>query len=89
MAAFIAEPVVGATLGAVPGERTYFQRIRRICDEHNVLLISDEVMTGFGRTGLAFGIDHWGEVPDLITCAKGIAAGIRLWGSHCPVGDRQ
>jgi adenosylmethionine-8-amino-7-oxononanoate aminotransferase len=75
VAAFIAEPVVGATLGAVPGERSYFQRIRRICDEHNVLLISDEVMTGFGRTGLAFGIDHWGETPDLITCAKGIAGG--------------
>jgi adenosylmethionine-8-amino-7-oxononanoate aminotransferase len=75
VAAFIAEPVVGATLGAVPADRGYFQRIRRICDEHDVLLISDEVMTGFGRTGLPFGIDHWGEVPDLITCAKGIAGG--------------
>lgn len=75
VAAFIAEPVVGATLGAVPADRGYFQRIRRICNQHNVLLIADEVMTGFGRTGQAFGIDHWGEVPDLITCAKGIAAG--------------
>jgi adenosylmethionine-8-amino-7-oxononanoate aminotransferase len=75
VAAFIAEPVVGATLGAVPADRGYFQRVRRICNAHNVLLIADEVMTGFGRTGQAFGIDHWGEVPDLITCAKGIAAG--------------
>jgi adenosylmethionine-8-amino-7-oxononanoate aminotransferase len=75
VAAFIAEPVVGATLGAVPADRGYFQRIRRICNEHNVLLIADEVMTGFGRTGQNFGIDHWGETPDLITCAKGIAGG--------------
>ena len=75
VAAFIAEPVVGATLGAVPAERGYFQRIRKICNEHNVLLIADEVMTGFGRTGQAFGMDHWGEQPDLITCAKGIAGG--------------
>jgi adenosylmethionine-8-amino-7-oxononanoate aminotransferase len=75
VAAFIAEPVVGATLGAVPAERGYFQRIRKICNEHNVLLIADEVMTGFGRTGQAFGINHWGEVPDLISCAKGIAGG--------------
>lgn len=75
IAGFIAEPIVGATLGAVSAERGYFQRIRKICDEHNVLLIADEVMTGFGRTGLAFGIDHWSEIPDLITCAKGIAGG--------------
>lgn len=75
VAAFIAEPVVGATLGAVPADRGYFQRVRRICNAHNVLLIADEVMTGFGRTGQAFGVDHWGEVPDLITCAKGIAGG--------------
>jgi adenosylmethionine-8-amino-7-oxononanoate aminotransferase len=75
VAAFIAEPVVGATLGAVPADRGYFQRVRRICNQHNVLLIADEVMTGFGRTGQPFGIDHWGEVPDLITCAKGIAGG--------------
>ena len=75
VAAFIAEPVVGATLGAIPAERGYFQRIRKICDEHNVLLIVDEVMTGFGRTGQSFAINHWGEMPDLITCAKGIAGG--------------
>ena len=75
MAAFIAEPVVGATLGAVPAAAGYFERIREICTEHEVLLIADEVMTGFGRTGRSFGIDHWGVLPDLITAAKGIAGG--------------
>jgi adenosylmethionine-8-amino-7-oxononanoate aminotransferase len=75
VAAFIAEPVVGATLGVVPAAPGYFQEIRAICDRYDVLFIADEVMTGFGRTGRNFGIDHWGVVPDLIACAKGIAAG--------------
>lgn len=78
VAAFIAEPVVGATLGAVPAEPGYFQRIREICDRHGVLMISDEVMTGFGRTGKAFGIEHWGVVPDLMTCARAFPAGTHL-----------
>ncbi|MFM9108697.1 MAG: aspartate aminotransferase family protein [Chloroflexota bacterium] len=75
VAAFIAEPVVGATMGAVPATPGYFQRVREICDRHGVVFIADEVMTGFGRTGRKFGIDHWGVTPDLITCAKGIAGG--------------
>ncbi len=75
VAAFIAEPVVGATMGAVPATPGYFQRIREICDRHGVVFIADEVMTGFGRTGRNFGIEHWGVTPDLITCAKGIAGG--------------
>ncbi len=75
VAAFIAEPVVGATLGAVPATPGYFQRIREICDRYGVLFIADEVMTGFGRTGRAWGLDHWGVTPDLITCAKGISGG--------------
>ena len=75
VAAFIAEPVVGAALGAVPAPPGYFQAIRAICDRYNVLFIADEVMTGFGRTGRAFGIDHWGVVPDLMACAKGLGAG--------------
>ena len=75
VAAFIAEPVSGATLGAVVPPPGYFQRIREICDRHDVLFIADEVMTGFGRTGRAFALDHWGVVPDLIACAKGIAGG--------------
>ena len=75
MAAFIAEPVVGAALGAVPAPPGYFQAIREICDRYDVLFIADEVMTGFGRTGRAFGIEHWGVVPDLLACAKGLGAG--------------
>jgi adenosylmethionine-8-amino-7-oxononanoate aminotransferase len=75
VAAFIAEPVVGATLSAQPATPGYFQEIRRICDEYDVLFIADEVMSGFGRTGEKFGIDHWGVVPDLIACAKGIGGG--------------
>jgi adenosylmethionine-8-amino-7-oxononanoate aminotransferase len=75
VAAFIAEPVVGATLGAVPATPGYFQRIREICDRYGVLFIADEVMTGFGRTGRPWGLDHWGVIPDLIVCAKGISGG--------------
>jgi adenosylmethionine-8-amino-7-oxononanoate aminotransferase len=75
VAAFIAEPIVGATLGAVPAPAGYFERVREICDRHGVVFIADEVMSGFGRTGKKFGIDHWGVTPDLIACAKGIAGG--------------
>jgi adenosylmethionine-8-amino-7-oxononanoate aminotransferase len=75
VAAFIAEPVVGATLGAVAATPGYFQEIREICDRYDVLFIADEVMSGFGRTGEKFGVDHWGVKPDLIACAKGIAGG--------------
>ena len=75
VAAFIAEPVVGATLGAVPATPGYFQRIREICDRYGILFIADEVMTGFGRTGRHWGLDHWGVIPDLIVCAKGISGG--------------
>jgi adenosylmethionine-8-amino-7-oxononanoate aminotransferase len=75
VAAFIAEPVVGATLGSAPAPPGYFQRIRQICDRYGVLFIADEVMTGFGRTGRRFGIEHWDVVPDLMAVAKGITAG--------------
>jgi adenosylmethionine-8-amino-7-oxononanoate aminotransferase len=75
VAAFIAEPVVGATLGAVAAPPDYFRAIREICDRYDVLFIADEVMTGFGRTGRAFALDHWGVIPDLIACAKGISGG--------------
>jgi adenosylmethionine-8-amino-7-oxononanoate aminotransferase len=75
VAAFIAEPVVGATLGAAPATPGYFQRVREICDRHDVLFIADEVMSGFGRTGRNFAVDHWDVVPDLIACAKGISGG--------------
>jgi len=75
VSAFIAEPVVGATLGTVPAPKGYFQVIREICDEHGVLFIADEVMTGFGRTGRNFGIEHWGVEPDIMATAKGLSSG--------------
>jgi adenosylmethionine-8-amino-7-oxononanoate aminotransferase len=75
VAAFIAEPVVGAAAGAVAGTRAYFETVREICDRHDVLLIADEVMTGFGRTGAQFGVNHFGVVPDLLVMGKGMAAG--------------
>ncbi len=75
VAAFIAEPVVGATLGAVPAVDGYWKRAREICDRHNILLIADEVMTGIGRTGRNFAVDHWGVVPDLIVTGKGLSGG--------------
>jgi adenosylmethionine-8-amino-7-oxononanoate aminotransferase len=75
VAAFIAEPVVGAALGCVPAPDGYFQKIREICDRHNVLFIADEVMTGWGRTGKMWGIEHWGVTPDIIATAKGMTAG--------------
>jgi adenosylmethionine-8-amino-7-oxononanoate aminotransferase len=73
--AFIAEPVVGATAGAVVPKDGYWQRIRQICDEYDIKLIADEVMTGIGRCGTNFGIDNWGVVPDLIVMAKGLSSG--------------
>ncbi len=75
VAAFIAEPVVGATLGAVPAVDGYWRRARDICSRHNVLLIADEVMTGVGRTGRNFAVDHWGVVPDMIVAGKGLSGG--------------
>ncbi len=75
VAAFIAEPIVGATAGALTPPREYFPMIREICDRYNVLLIVDEVMTGFGRTGRNFGIEHWNVTPDLIAAGKGISGG--------------
>jgi adenosylmethionine-8-amino-7-oxononanoate aminotransferase len=73
--AFIAEPVVGAALGAVPAVPEYFPLVRQFCDEADVLFIADEVMTGFGRTGVNFGMNHWNVVPDIIATAKGISGG--------------
>jgi adenosylmethionine-8-amino-7-oxononanoate aminotransferase len=75
VAAFIAEPVSGATLGAVVPPAEYWPRVRAICDRHGVLLIADEVMTGFGRTGRWFGMEHWGVRPDVMTMGKGATGG--------------
>ena len=75
IAAFIFEPVVGATLGAAMPPDGYAQRIAEICRSQDVLLIADEVMTGMGRTGKPFAVDHWNVVPDMITFGKGAASG--------------
>ena len=72
---FIAEPIVGSTVGALPAPDGYWPLIREICDKYDILLIADEVMTGCGRTGANFALDHWNVVPDIIATAKGLAAG--------------
>ncbi|SFJ69578.1 aspartate aminotransferase family protein [Celeribacter neptunius] len=79
--AFVAEPVVGATLGAVPAVPGYFKRIREICDRHGILLILDEVMCGMGRTGTLFACEQDGIAPDIITIAKGLGAGYQPIGA--------
>lgn len=79
IAAFILEPVPGTNGILVPPDG-YLQGVRAICDRHGILMICDEVMTGFGRTGRWFAVDHWGVVPDLITMAKGLTS------SYVPLG---
>ncbi|MDQ0316815.1 aspartate aminotransferase family protein [Amorphus orientalis] len=81
VAAFMAEPVVGATMGAVPPVAGYFKRIREICDRYGVLLILDEVMCGMGRTGTLFACEQDGVVPDMILIAKGLGAGYQPIGA--------
>ncbi len=75
VAAFVAEPIVGATLAAVAPPDDYWPAIAAVCARHGVLLIADEVMTGFGRTGRWFAMDHWGVRPDLLVAAKGATSG--------------
>ncbi len=79
--AFVAEPVVGATLGAVPAVAGYFKRIREICDQYGVLLILDEVMCGMGRSGTLFACEADGISPDICTIAKGLGAGYQPIGA--------
>ena len=74
VAAFIAEPVQGAG-GVIVPQDDYFPRIREICDQYEVLFIADEVITGFGRTGKWFGLEHWGVEPDIMDFAKGVTSG--------------
>jgi adenosylmethionine-8-amino-7-oxononanoate aminotransferase len=75
VAAFVAEPIVGATLAAAAPPDDYWPAIAEVCARHDVLLIADEVMTGFGRTGRWFGLDHWGVRPDILVAAKGATSG--------------
>ncbi len=79
--AFIAEPVVGATAGAVPAAPGYLKRVREICDRHGVLLILDEVMCGMGRTGTLHACEQDGVAPDLMTIAKGLGGGYQPIGA--------
>lgn len=75
VAAFIAEPISGASLGAVVPPDDYWPAVRRICDKYGVLLIADEVLVGMGRTGKWWGIDHWQVQPDILVTSKGLAGG--------------
>ena len=79
VAAMIAEPISVPAAVAVPGDE-YWPRLREICDRYGVMLIADEVITGFGRTGKMFAVEHWGVVPDLMSVAKGIVS------SYMPLG---
>ena len=78
--AFVAETVVGATMGAVPATAGYFKRVREVCDRHGILFIADEVMCGMGRTGTLHAVEQEGVAPDLMAIAKG------LGGGYQPVG---
>jgi adenosylmethionine-8-amino-7-oxononanoate aminotransferase len=80
VAAFVAEPIVGATLSAVVPPDGYWPAVAEVCRRHGALLIADEVMTGFGRTGRWFGLDHWGVRADIVACAKGVAGGYFPYG---------
>ena len=81
VAAFVAEPVVGATIGAATAVPGYFRHIREICDRHGVLLILDEVMCGMGRTGTMFACEQENVQPDMVTIAKGLGAGYQPIGA--------
>jgi adenosylmethionine-8-amino-7-oxononanoate aminotransferase len=85
--AFVAEPIVGATLGAVEPPEGYWPAIADVCRHHGVLLIADEVMTGFGRTGAWFGMDHSGVRPDILVAAKGATSGYHAFGFVAASGE--
>lgn len=80
ISAFIVEPMAGGPLGGLVTPPEYMQSAREICDRHDVLLIADEVVSGIGRTGKKFGVEHSGVTPDVITVAKGLGAG------YVPIG---
>jgi adenosylmethionine-8-amino-7-oxononanoate aminotransferase len=85
--AFVGEPIVGATLAAVEPPEGYWQGVADVCRHHGVLLIADEVMTGFGRTGTWFGMDHSGVRPDLLVAAKGATSGYWPFGFVAASGE--
>ena len=75
ISAFIAEPILGTSAAGVTPPPDYYPTIREICDRHNVVMIVDEVVTGFGRTGVNFAIEHWDVIPDIMTTGKGLSSG--------------
>ncbi|MEH6992111.1 aspartate aminotransferase family protein [Neobacillus drentensis] len=75
IAAFIAEPVIGAAGGAIAPPEDYFKKIKKICEDHDILFIADEVMTGFGRTGSMLAMEQYGVIPDIVALGKGMGAG--------------
>lgn len=85
--AFIAEPVAGATLGAAVPCEEYWPKVVQVCRRHGVLVIADEVMTGFGRTGKWFGVDHWDVRPDILTAGKGTTSGYVPFGFAAASGE--
>lgn len=80
IAALVAEPITGSSGGAIVPPEDYWPAVRRLCDAHGILLILDEVMTGFGRTGAPFGYQHWAIEPDILVAGKGLAGG------YAPIG---
>ena len=87
VAAFIAEPVSGATLAAAVPTDDYWPAVVEVCRRHGVLVIADEVMTGFGRTGTWFGLDHWGVTADVVVCGKGSTSGYFPFGFAAASGE--
>jgi hypothetical protein len=87
VAAFVAEPIVGATLAAAVPPAGYWPAVAEVCRRHGVLLVADEVMTGFGRTGRWFGLDHWGVRPDFLVAAKGATGGYWPFGFAAASGE--
>ena len=82
IAAFVAEPITGSSGGAIVPPDAYLPGLRALCDEFGILLVIDEVMTGFGRTGARFGVDHWDVRPDILVSGKGLGGG---YGAICGV----
>ncbi|MFA5084527.1 MAG: aminotransferase class III-fold pyridoxal phosphate-dependent enzyme, partial [Candidatus Paceibacterota bacterium] len=76
IAAFIVEPIIGASAGAVVPPKEYFSLVRKICDKYNIILIADEVMSGFGRTGKWYACQHFNAKPDILISGKGISGGL-------------
>jgi len=87
IAAFIAEPMMGSSAAANPPVKEYWPKLREICTKYEVLLIADEVMTGFGRTGRRFAVDHWNVVPDILVGGKGLTGGYMPMGVCAVRGD--